>query len=137
VFSHLNVSKKSSQPADADGLFQCSQSIVNLESALERVKHQYHYHPKQGNCDICRWTGLDLRAHLQSANHIKHQKEQDDLDAVPALEEDEHEFYIQMCECTSDDLDVDECGIVSMLWHYDVIPNLHLEDDVEMGDRRF
>jgi hypothetical protein len=55
--------------------------------------------------------------------------------ATLELEENEHNFYVQMCANTSDDFN--KCRIVSRSWNYDVTPDLHLDDDIEMGDRTF
>jgi hypothetical protein len=82
--------------------------------------------------------------HLTAAEHIRCTKEQDNLDAVLALEEDEHQCYGQMCQLACDDgpgisrtRDVEEWPGISMAFDYEVMPNVYLDDDVGLGERDF
>jgi hypothetical protein len=75
---------------------------------------------------------------------IKRTKEQDNLDAVLALEEDEHQRYVQMCQLACDDgpgipgtRDVEEWPGISMAFDYEVTPNVYLDDDAGLGERNF
>ena len=73
---------------------------------------------------------------------IKRTKEQDNLDAVLALEEDEHQRYVQMCQLACDDgpgipgtRDVEEWPAISMAFDYEVTSNVHPDDDAGLGER--
>jgi hypothetical protein len=93
---------------------------------------------------LCRSLAVAASSFPRLSLCIRRTKEQDNLDAVLALEEDEHQCYVQMCQLSCDDeprisgtRDVEEWPGISMAFDYEVTPNVYLDDDTGLGERNF
>lgn len=96
------------------------------------------------NLLLCRSLAVAASSFPRLSLCIRRPKEQDNLDAVLALEQDEHQCYVQMCQLACDDglgisgtRDVEEWLGILMAFDYEVTPNVYLDDDAGLGERNF
>jgi hypothetical protein len=94
------------------------------------------------NLLLCRSLAVTASSFPRLSLCIRRTKEQDNLDAVLALEEDEHQCYVQMRQFPCDDgpgisgtRDVEEWPAISMAFDYEVTSNVHPDDDAGLGER--